>query len=507
MPDHPGAPDVRAASGRQYTRQPVKSTVEPLEGNKVKLSVVVEEAEFDKAIDAAFKKIAREVRIDGFRPGKAPRRVLEARLGKGIGRSQAIEDALPTYYIDAVREHEVDVIAAPEIDITSGQEDGAIEFDAVVEIRPEVMVGGYQNLRVAVDAPVPTDEEISDQIDSLRSRLAELESVDRPAIDEDFVTIDIAGSQDGEELSGLTTDDYSYEIGSNTIVPEVDENLRGAKVGDILEFEVTPPNGAGDDEDDADGLAPIKFRILVKDVQAKVLPELDDEFASEASEFDTLDELRDDLFKRLAATKKMRGSMELREKVGEALADLVEEDIPEPLIEGELRQRLQDLALRLGSQGIELDQWLQMTGQSQEDVLAELRGPAELAAKVDLALRAIAEAQEIECTDDDLTEEYENVAERIGVKPAEVRKRFERAGEVQAVRSDVKKRKAFEWLLERVEIVDPEGAPLDRSAFELSDEDEDSGDQLDTDDTDTDEPAASAGADEADDENDEESAE
>jgi len=485
--------DVREPGRRRYTRRTVKSTVEPLEGNKVKLSVEVDEAEFDKAIDAAFKKIAREVRIDGFRPGKAPRRVLEARLGKGIGRSQAIEDALPTYYMDAVREHDVDVIAAPEIDITSGQEEGAVLFDAVVQVRPEVVVAGYQNLRVTVDAPTPTDDEISEQLDALRSRFAELESADRPAIDGDVVIIDIVGSQAGEELAGLTTDDYSYEIGSNTIVPEVDENLRGAKVGDILEFEVTPPGAAeGDDTPE-----PINFRILVKDVQAKVLPDLDDEFADEASEFETLDELRDDLFSRLESTKKLRGAMALREKLGEAVADLVEEDIPEPLIEGEMRQRLQDLALRLGAQGIELEQWMQMSGQSQEDLLAELRGPAEVAARVDLALRAIAQAQGIECDDDEMEEEYRNVAQRIGAKPAEVRKRFERAGEVQAVRSDLKKRKAFEWLLERVEIVDPEGAPLDRSVFELSDDGDDDDGQGQPD---------HGEDDEFDDENDEESA-
>jgi trigger factor len=446
----------------------MESTVEPLEGNKVKLVVNVDEKEFDKAIDAAFRKIAREVRIPGFRPGKAPRKVLEARFGKDIARGQALEDALPGYYLDAVREHEVDIIAAPEIDITAGKDEGPIQFDAVVEVRPIVTVAGYRNLRVTLDRPEPTDEEIDEQIDALRSRLSTLEPVDRPAIDTDVVTIDMTGKQGDEELSGLTLDDFAYEVGSGIIVSEVDEQLRGAKVGDILEFHAEHPS----EEED-----PIHFRLLVKEVKGKVLPDVDDEFAGEVSEFETVDELRSDLHDRLAKIKAARGGMRLRDEVGSALADLVEDDISEALIDAEVRQRLQELALRLAAQGLELGSWLEMSGRTQEDLLDELRDPAEKAARVDLALRAVAEAQEIEVTDDDLDEEYRAVAARMDVSPAEVRRRFERADEVQAVRSDLKKRKAFEWLLEQVEIVDPDGQPIDRSAFELSADEDDEHDE------------------------------
>lgn len=455
----------------------MKSTVEPLEGNKVKLRVEVDEAEFDQAIDAAFKKIAREVRIPGFRPGKAPRKVLEARLGKGIGRTQAIEDALPGYYVEAIKEHEVDVIAAPEIDITGGREDGAIEFDVVVEVRPEITVPGYQNLRVTVESPAPTDEEVDAQIDRLQQKLAELEPVDRPAVDSDVATIDIAGSQAGEELSGLTTDDYSYEVGSGMILPEVDEQLRGAKVGDILKFEVAPPGAAEADGDEGgfDSPAPIEFRILVKDIQAKVLPERDDEFASAASEFDTYDELREDTLRRITVIKKMQGSMALRENVSAALADLVEVDIPEPLIDQEMRQRVQELAMRLGAQGMELGQWLEMTGKSQADLVQELRAPAEMGARVDLALRAIAEAQGIDCSDDEIDAELDGMAKQVGAKAKELLRRLEREGDMQAVRSDIRKRKALEWLVDRVEIVDPDGKALDRSLFQLTDGSGDTG--------------------------------
>ena len=215
----------------------MKATVEPLEGNKVKLSVEVDEGEFEDAINAAFKKIAREVRIPGFRPGKAPRRILEARLGKDIARSQALQDALPEYYAQAIRENDVDVIAAPSIDITGGEEDGDVAFDAVVEIRPTVSVGGYNSLRVTIPSPVPTDEEIDEQIERLRTQFGELETVDRPIIADDYATVDIAGSQGGEPLEGLTADDYLYQVGSGAIVPELDEQLLGTKPGDILEFD------------------------------------------------------------------------------------------------------------------------------------------------------------------------------------------------------------------------------------------------------------------------------
>jgi trigger factor len=437
----------------------VRSTVEPLEGNKVKLSVEVDEQEFEKAIDEAFRKIAREVRIPGFRPGKAPRKVLEARIGKETARVQALNDAIPDYYTQAVVEHAVDVIAAPEIDIVSGQDDGPVAFDAVVEVRPQVTVPGYASLRVTIPSPSVTDEEIDAQLERLRSQYGELVAVERPAAAGDYVTIDIAGSQGGEPLEGLTADDYLYQVGSGLIVPELDEQLRGAKVGDILEFDAAHPG----DPDEGD----LHFRVLVKEVKERQLPELDDAFAAEASEFETLEELRADYARRLSQVKKARASMALREKVGEALADLVEDEVPEAMIVAEMRERLNDLALRLQAQGMTLEQWLGLSGRTQEQLLEELRETAVTSAKVDLALRAVADAEGIEATEDDLDAEYEAAAARLGIDPARMRAEFERGGQEQAVRSDIRKRKALDWLVETVEIVDEEGQPIDRAELEF----------------------------------------
>jgi trigger factor len=464
----------------------VKTSVEPLEGNKVKVSVEVDESEFDKAIDAAFKKLAREVRIPGFRPGKAPRKVLEARFGAEVGRGQALQDALPNFYVDAVKEHDVDVIAAPQIEITAGEDEGPVAFEAVVEVRPVVQVPGYGSLRVTIDSPEPSDDEIDAQIERLRNQFSELTEVDREAAAGDFVTIDVEGSQDGEPIDQLQAEDYLYEVGSGGIVPEVDEQLIGAKAGDTLEFSAADPrhvhahdDDEDDDEEDDDHEHPVlDFVVRVKEVKEKVLPELDDAFASDASEFETLDELKDDLRSRLSNVKKVQAQMSLREKTGEVLAELVEEDVPDALVNTEVSERLNDLSMRLQAQGLDLDTWVAMSGKQPDEIVTELRETAAQAVKVDLALRAVAEAEAIECTDEDLEAEFAQVAERMNLKAKEVRKQFERAEQVPAVRSDIKKRKAFDWLLERVEIVDADGNVIERASLELDTESAD-----DTDDT------------------------
>ena len=430
----------------------MKATVEPLEGNKVKLSVEVDEQEFEQAVDVAFKKIAREVRIPGFRPGKAPRRLLESRLGTGAGRAQALNDSLPDYYSDAVRTHEVDVIAAPEIEVTSGEDDGPVTFEAVVEIRPTIEIAGYTDLTVEIPSPSATDEEIDSQIERVRSQFAELEVVERSADDGDYVTIDIEGSQDGEVLEGLVASAYLYEVGSGAIVPELDEQLRGASAGDELEFEAEHPNNTDETPEE-----PLHFEVSVTEVKAKVLPELDDELAAQASEFDTLAEWRDDLVNRLTQVKRAQAQMAVREKVGEALAELVELELPEPLIAAEMNERLQDMAMRLQAQGLTLEQWMQFSGTDPQAFSDELKETAERSARVDLALRAVAVAEGIEATEEDLEEEFAAVAERVQQDTDTVRTQLTEAGHLPALRADIAKRKAMDWLTGEVTITDTDG--------------------------------------------------
>jgi trigger factor len=460
----------------------MRSTLEPLEGNKVKLSVEVDAEEFEAAVDAAFRKIAQEVTIKGFRKGKAPRKVLERRIGPLAGREQAMQDSLPQYYSDAVIEHDVDVIAPPEIEVTGGHEEGNVQFDAVVEVRPSIEVPGYGGISVTLDRPEVDEEQIDAQIDRMRDLDATLAEVDRPAQEGDTVRIDIAGSLDGEPQPGLTADDYSYTVGSGAITPEVDEQLTGAKAGDVLEFGATHP----DPEEERE----LQFRVEVKSVQEKVLPELDDAWASEASEFETVDALRASLADRMLRVRRAQASMAFREKVGEALAELVTDEVPEAMVQNEMGQRLQDLSMRVQAQGMRLEQYLMMTGTDPEAFSQELKDTATQGVKVDLALRAVAEAEGLECTDDDLAEELEAVATRVGEDAAAVHEQLERAGQLSAVRSDIRKRKALEWLLDRAEVLDPEGNPIDRSELEPPADDQD-------DEDDSEDPAAEADLEEA----------
>src|SRR6478736_5858011 len=224
----------------------MQSTVESVEGNKVKLHITVPADEFERALDAAFRKLAREVRIPGFRPGKAPRQLLEARMGTEAARDQALRDSLPEYYIEAVEAEDIDVIAPPEIDITAGEEEGDVEFDAVVEVRPQVTVEGHDALTVEIPSPAIADEAVDRQVDTLRDRFAELEDSPRALEDGDYAEIDIKGYVHDESIEGLTATDYLYEVGSGIVVPKLDEELRGKRPGDILKFVDTLPERFGE---------------------------------------------------------------------------------------------------------------------------------------------------------------------------------------------------------------------------------------------------------------------
>lgn len=449
----------------------MKTSVESLEGNKVKLSVEVDEDEFESAVDSAFKRIANEVRIPGFRPGKAPRKLLEARLGAGVAREEALREALPGYYAEAVREHEVDVIAAPEIDITDGHESGPVLFDAVVEVRPTVTVAGYADLEVEIPSPVPTEDEIDAQIERLRDQFGELETVDRAAREGDHVKIDIAGSVDGEPVEGLTAEDYVYPLGSGGIVPEVDAELTGTKVGDIVEFDAVHP--------DPDEESTLHFRVLVKEVREKVLPEVTDEWANEASEFETVAELRADYADRMSRVRSAQAAMAAQSRTAEALAGLVELELPEAMVTAEMQEQLQNLAMRLQAQGMDLDQYAAITGQEPEAMVAELREGAEQAVRIDLALRAIADAEGIEVDDADLDAEYERLAERFGETVDAVRHQFEHHAGTAGLRADLRKRAALEWLVDQVALVDADGNPVDRSLLEPPEEDSGADDEPD----------------------------
>jgi trigger factor len=436
------------------------TSVEPLEGNKVRLHVAIPAEDFEHAIDAAFRKLAREVKMPGFRPGKAPRRLLEARLGTEVGRDQALRDSLPEYYAEAVVAEDVDVIAPPEIDITAGEDSGDVEFDAVVEVRPVVAVEGYDHLRVEIERPAVDDADVERQVDMLRERFADLDDSSAPLTDGDFAEIDIKGYVHDESIEGLTATDYLYEVGSGIVVPKLDEELRGKRPGDILKFNDMLPERFGDRAGEE-----VAFQVLVKDTKKKVLPELTDEWVSEVSEFDTVDALQGDVRTRLDVYARVQASIAMREKIFEAAAALVAEDVPDTLVSNEMERRLHDLAHRLEEQGlhITIPEYLAATGQDQQEFVANVRAGATEAVRADLALRAVIAQEEIAATDEEVDAEIDRIAQQMDEKPAKVRKDLERRGVIEAVRSDIARGKALAFLMDHAEVVDADGEPVDLS--------------------------------------------
>jgi trigger factor len=437
----------------------MRATTEPLEGNLVRLSVEIDEPEFDQALGDVVRTLARQVRVPGFRPGKVPRKVLEARMGgAGALRAEALRESLPDFYARAVIDTELDPITRPEFDITAGQDGGAVSFDAVVQVRPLVAIPGYEGLRVTLPGLGVTDEEVQRQIDRLRENDAELEVVERPAIDGDLVTIDLHGNDaSGAEVVGV--DDYLYEVGSGSVVPELDPELHGAKAGAIVAFDAPNPN---------DPEQSVAFRVLVKEVKVKRLPEPTDEWAAESSEFSTLAALRADIEDRVRRVKLMQNQMALRQNSLEALSALVPDDeIPEVLVDAEVNERLHDLQHRLEAQKLGLTEYFQATGTSPDDLLATVRTDAHGAVKADLALRALVEAEELPLTEDELSAEISTMADRMGTTAADLRRQLDTAGRTGAVRSELRKGKALEWLLDHVDLVDEEGNPMSREELKM----------------------------------------
>ncbi len=437
----------------------MKTTVEPQEANHVKLLVEIDEAEFDRSLDAAFKKIAREVNIPGFRPGKVPRRILENRVGSEYARQQALNDSLPEYYVRALSEANVDAISSPELNLTAGAESGPVIFEAVVEVRPTVRVPGYDGLQVTVPSPVASDDEITAQVDRMRNAFATLTVVDRQAHPGDSVTIDIEGSSDGEAIDGLTATDYVYEVGSGSVVPELDEQLTGSSAGDTLTFNAQVP---GNDEQRID------FVVTVKAVNEKVMPDANDEWAAGASEFSTIDELRADIAKRMNLVKRVQANMAMRDETVKALVELVDGEVPDVLVEQELDRRLQDLNQRLAQQGADLNMYMQAMGQSREDLVEPMRESAVESVKADLALRSVAASEEIQVSEEEITTEIENLAKRFNMKAKVARRNLESNFQMPLLVADIRKAKAVTWLTEHATVIDAEGHTIDRALLEVS---------------------------------------
>ena len=442
----------------------VKSIVEALDDNRVKLTIEVPEAEMEAAVDDAFKRLARQIRMPGFRPGRAPRKLLEAQLGSGAGRSEALRASVPEYYAQAVIDHDVDVISSPEIEIIDGQESGPVSFGAVVEVRPSVSISDYEGLQIEVPSPVVDAAETQGEIDRFLGAFAELSPVGRPAADGDHVTIDINGSVGGEAIAGLTASDYDYVVGTGAVVAEIDQNLRGAAVGDIVEF--------GADHPDPDEDRPLRFRVLVKEVSETVLPDFDDELVAAHTEYATAAELRADIESRQSAMKILRCRMARDQALTVALAEMVAEEPPSAMVDREVEARLVDLDEEFRRRGSDISS----AGRPVEEIAEELRVPAARAVKFDLALRAVASAEGLEPSDADVDADIERAATRPdanGATPDELRAKLVETGQLSSLRAALAKSAARRWLLDRAVLVGPDGEVIAPEALDLPEADDD----------------------------------
>ena len=434
----------------------VKTTLEALEGNKIKLSIEVEETEFDRYLDGAFRKISNQIRIPGFRQGKAPRQLIEAQIGIEAARSQAIEDAIPASLALAVREHDLDIIATPEVNLTSGQETGNVAFDATCEVRPVVTIPGYKKLDVVMPSLVASDEDIEEVVTYERKRHATLTDVDRPAKIDDQVTLDLVGAKDGEPLPGLNVDDWLYEVGRGWVAEDFDKHITGSSVGQKLEFS-SLPSGMTEVAD---------FTVTIKKIQEQVLPELTNEWVGEhLAEYESIDAWKTSVRKRIEDSRLNQVRNTVVEKTSAALAGLLEIESPEAMVSSDLRGRVQNTLKQFESQGISMEQWLSVTQQTAEQFVDALKEQSVLAVKVDIALRAVAVAEKLEATEEDLERQFTRIATQLKKKPAAIRKMYDKNDAIADLKAQISKSKAIDWLLHNAKFVDDKGAVIDNDAI------------------------------------------
>jgi trigger factor len=431
----------------------VKSTVETLSPTRVKLAIEVPFSELEPSVKKAYREIAAQVTIPGFRQGKVPAAVIDQRVGRGAVLDEAVQDAIPGQIVAAVREHEVKGLGRPSVEITEFADGQPLRFTAEIDVRPEIALPDLSGIEVTVDAVQVGDNEIDEQVGALRERFATLKTVERAAQIGDYVQIDLAATVDGAEVPGGSATNISHEVGSQQLLPGLDEVLVGLSAGDSSTFTTQLVGGdfAGRDADVA---------VTVRTVKEKELPALDDDFAQLASEFDTLEELRGDLRERLGRVKRVEQLYAARDK---ALAELVQvADVPAPegVVRDEVDQRRQAMTDELERMGASLDEYLSLEGKSEEDVDKELTDAATEGVKVQLLLDTLADQEDIRVSDDEYGHEIVHRAQRVGVPPQQYYDQLVRSGTAAAVYGDVRRGKALALVLERVRITDSEGNQL-----------------------------------------------
>jgi trigger factor len=433
----------------------LSTTSESTGKDQVKLTVEVPESELKGAINAVYKRWATEIKVPGFRKGKVPRQLIDARVGPEVIREEALRDALPDLYREALEAESLEAIAPPDIEVKSFEQGSPLVFEATVDVRPEIELPDYSSVKAEAPPTEVTDEDIDEQLERLQDRFAELETISRDARRGDHVVIDLKGYKNGEPVEGASAPDYLYELGSGLGPPSLDDQLQGEKAGAILKFTDSVPSGdEGAPED-------LEFTVLVKEIKSKKLPPLDDEFAKTVGEFDSLDDLKNDLKARLADVKYDSVMEEVRSRALNAFIDAASLEPPEKLVESEFEHRLHHIEDDLKRAGLTLDQYAGQSGTTELEIRADLRSQATRSVKAELLLEEVARTEKIEVTQDDIGLEIAYAAARSQQDPKAVAEQLVAQQRLGALAADILRRKALDHIVEAIDIADrPEPRPL-----------------------------------------------
>ncbi|CAM5632290.1 MULTISPECIES: trigger factor [Streptomyces] len=439
----------------------MKSAVETLNPTRVRLTVEVPFEELKDSLDAAYKKINQQVTVKGFRKGKIPARVIDQRFGRGAVLEEAVNDALPKFYTEAVNEAELNVLGQPEVDITELKDGETLNFTAEVDIRPAIEIPDYSGIEVEVDAVEVSDEDVEKAVSDLRERFASTSPVERAAEDSDVVTIDLEAKVDGEILEDGVASGVSYTIGSGELLDGIDDAVKGLEAGGEATFtsELKGGSAAGKEAE---------VTVKVTQVAARELPELDDEFAQLASEFDTLDELKADSRKRLENMKQYDQATQAQERVLEKLLELVEVPVPEKLLEDEINTRKHNLEHhQLGQMGLDLAKYLEIQGKTEEEFDAETKEAAVKGIKTQFVLDELVKQEKLNVNQEELTEHLMRRAASSGMSPDQFAQAVVEGGQVPLLVGEVARGKALAVVVEKAVVKDTNGEVID-----LDDEDD-----------------------------------
>jgi len=436
----------------------VKSTVEQLSPTRVRINVEVPFAELQPDFDRAYKQLAQQVRLPGFRPGKAPAKLLEARIGRGAVLEQVVNDALPSRYSQAVTSSDVRPLGQPEIEITKIEDGEELVFTAEVDVRPAITLPDLRALKISVDPIEVGDDDVDAQLQSLRARFGTLTGVERPAQEGDFVSIDLSASVDGEEVQDASTTGLSHEVGSGQLIEGLDEAIIGLSAGETRVFPTTLAAGAHAGQE-------AQVSVTVESVKERELPEPDDEFAQLASEFDTIDELKANLADQVRRLKRIQQAEKIRDVALDTLLEQVDVPLPEAIVQAQVDDTVHNALHGLEHDEAKFAEMLTEQGSSREEFDADARSGAEKAVKTQLLMDALADDLNVQVGQNDLTERLVLMSRQYGIEPQQLLSYLQENNQLPAMFADVRRGLTVAAVVEAATVTDTDGNVIDTAEF------------------------------------------